>query len=356
LIRPLSLLALPLVAAAVLSACTGGNSNTSDPTPATTAEPASLNTGSIPAGSTIDLVRRLTPSVVHIASEAATTDVFGQLVPQRGVGTGFIIDGDGRIVTNNHVVEIDGQAAQRITVTLSDGRQFPARIVGRDQATDVAVLKIDADGLSPVKLGSSAALMVGQDVVAIGNALDLPGGPTVTRGVVSAVNRVIQEGGVSIPDAIQTDAAINPGNSGGPLLNMSGEVVGITTAVIRGNAEGIGLAISIDSAKPIVDELIANGKIDRGLLGVNISPITPSAAQTCGIEETVGILLSRVDSSAPAGKAGLRACDVLQKLSSVELRSTGDLFRALTKHRAGETVEVSYLRDGDEKTAEVTLG
>jgi len=357
LIRPLSLLALPLVAAAVLSACTGGDSgSTLNPTPATTAEPASLDTGSNPAGSAIELVRQLTPSVVHIASEAATTDSFGQLVPQRGVGTGFIIDTAGRIVTNNHVVEIDGQPAQRITVTLSDGRQFPARIVGRDQATDVAVLKIDADGLSPVKLGSSAALMVGQDVVAIGNALDLPGGPTVTRGVVSAVNRVIQEGDVSIPDAIQTDAAINPGNSGGPLLNMSGEVIGITTAVIRGNAEGIGLAISIDSARPIVDELVAGGKIDRGFLGVNISPITPSAAQTCGIEQTAGVLLGRVDSSAPAGEAGLQACDVLQKLGSVELRSTGDLFRALTEHRAGETVAVSYLRDGNDKNAEVTLG
>ena len=356
LIRPLSLLALPLVAAALLSACSSGDRATLDPAPATTAEPASLGTATAPAGSTIELVRRLTPSVVHVASEAATTDLFGQLVPQRGVGTGFIIDDDGRIVTNNHVVEIDGQPAQRITVTLSDGRQFPARIVGRDAATDVAVLKIDADGLSPVKLGSSAALMVGQDVVAIGNALDLPGGPTVTRGVVSAVNRVIQEGDVSIPDAIQTDAAINPGNSGGPLLNMSGEVIGITTAVIRGNAEGIGLAISIDSAKPIVDELIANGKVDRGFLGVNISPVTPSAAQICGIGEATGVLLSRVDSSAPAGEAGLQACDVLQKLGSVELRSTGDLFRALTEHRAGETVEVSYLRSGDEKTAEVTLG
>jgi len=356
LIRPLSLLALPLVAAALLSACTGSDSNTAVPTPATTAEPVSLDTGSGAAGSIVELVRQLTPSVVHIASEAASTDFFGQLVPQRGVGTGFIIDNDGRIVTNNHVVEIDGQPAQRITVTLSDGRQFPARIVGRDPATDVAVLKIDADGLFPVKLGSSAALMVGQDVVAIGNALDLPGGPTVTRGVVSAVNRIIQEGDVSIPDAIQTDAAINPGNSGGPLLNMAGEVVGITTAVIRGNAEGIGLAISIDSARPIVDELVANGRIDRGFLGVNISPITPAAAQSCGVKETDGVLLSLVDPSAPAGEAGLRVCDVLQKISSVEVHSTGDLFRALTEHRAGETVQVAYVRDGREKTAEVTLG
>jgi len=137
---------------------------------------------------------------------------------------------------------------------------------------------------------------------------------------------------------------------------MSGEVVGITTAVIRGNAEGIGLAISIDSARPIVDELVANGRIDRGFLGVNISPITPAAAQSCGVKETDGVLLSLVDPSAPAGEAGLRVCDVLQKISSVEVHSTGDLFRALTEHRAGETVQVAYVRDGREKTAEVTLG
>jgi S1-C subfamily serine protease len=305
----------------------------------------------------VELVKALTPSVVHVASEAASVDIFGQLVPQRGVGTGFVIDSQGHIVTNNHVITVDGQnAAQRVTVTLSDGRQLRAEIIGRDAPTDLAVLRISVEELSPVELGESAGLQVGQDVVAIGNALDLPGGPTVTRGVVSALNRVIQESNVSIPDAIQTDAAINPGNSGGPLLNMSGEVIGITTAVIRGNAEGIGLAISIDSARPIIDELISSGRVDRGFLGVNIAPVNSGAAQSCGLRAESGIILTAVDDSAPAGEAGLRVCDVLTRLGNVDLNGTGDLFRALTEHRGGDTVEVEYTRDGDSETTEVTLG
>jgi serine protease Do len=196
-------------------------------------------------------------------------------VPQSGVGTGFIIDEEGHIVTNNHVIsDQEGNAVKDITVTLDDGRQFDATVVGRDPPSDIAVLDIEADDIEPVPLGSSADLKVGQDVVAMGNALNLPGGPTVTKGVVSALGRLIQEDAVSIPDAIQTDAAINPGNSGGPLVDADGKVVGITTAVIRGNAEGIGLVIAIDTARPIVEELIESGQVDRGFLGVSIVQVT----------------------------------------------------------------------------------
>ena len=191
--------------------------------------------------STVDLVARLRPSVVHIQADTA-------------VGTGLIIDTEGHVVTNNHVITGGGSdPATDITVTTSDGRDHASQIVGRDVPTDLAVLKIQADNLRGVELGESSKAQVGEPVVAMGHALNLPGGPTVTTGVVSAVNREIDEEGINIPDAIQTDAAINPGNSGGPLANSRGQVIGITTAVIRGNAEGIGLAISIDSAKPIID-------------------------------------------------------------------------------------------------------
>jgi serine protease Do len=260
-------------------------------------------------------------------------------------------------VTNNHVISTNnGDAADNITVTLDDGSEHDARIVGRDPPTDLAVLKIEADSLTPAMLGDSADLRVGEDVVAIGNALDLPGGPTVTKGVVSALNHLIQESNVSIPDAIQTDAAINPGNSGGPLVNANGEVVGITTAVIRGEAEGIGLAIAIDTAEPVIDELIANGRVDRGFLGITIQEITPSLAQQFDLAVDQGVGILSVEPGSPADEAGLVEGDIIVRLGDTEIRTSGDLFRALTEHRAGDVVQVEYFHNGTRETAAVTLG
>ena len=348
-------MAVTLALGALVAAAACGGDEAGAP-PGSTATPTPTSEAAAP-GSTAALVQRLRPSVAHVLSEAATLDVFGQVVPQKGVGTGFIIDEEGHIVTNNHVVTIDGdRAAQRITVTLSDGRKVRAKIVGRDSPTDLAVLEIDAADLTPAALGQSSELRVGEDVVAIGNALDLAGGPTVTKGVVSALGRLIQEGAVTIPDAIQTDAAINPGNSGGPLVNMEGQVVGITTAVIRGEAEGIGLAISIDSAKPIIDELIAKGLVERGFLGVSIVEITPSLAESFDLPVDHGVGLREVQRGGPADKAGLQVGDIIVKLADIDIQTSGDLFRALTEHRAGETVTVEYYRDGQLKSAQVTLG
>jgi serine protease Do len=361
---PISLSALLLSAIlTVVVSCGGGSAS---PTPASTPSPAASPTASPAAADNVpgnvealyapEIVKELRPSVVHVLSEAATLDVFGQLTPTQGVGTGFIIDEEGHIVTNNHVVTVDSdQPAQNITITLYDGRQFQGTIVGRDAPTDLAVLQIDAGDLTPAALGSSEALQVGDDVLAIGNALDLPGGPTVTRGVVSAKGRLIQEGGVTIPDAIQTDASINPGNSGGPLVNSSGEVVGITTAVIRGQAEGIGLAISIDSARPIVDELIDKGRVDRGFLGVSIVEVTPSLAESFGLAVDHGVGLQSVQAGSPADLGGLRPGDVIVELAGQEINNSGDLFKALTEHRAGETVTVGFYRGGRQMSADVTL-
>lgn len=359
-----SALLLSAILVAVVAACGGGSAG---PTPASTPSPAVSPAASpavadhVPSDEEAlyapELVKELRPSVVHVLSEAATLDVFGQLTPTEGVGTGFIIDEEGHIVTNNHVITVDGdQPAQTITITLDDGRQFQGSIVGRDAPTDLAVLQIDAGDLTPAALGSSEALQVGDDVLAIGNALDLPGGPTVTRGVVSAKGRLIQgEGGITIPDAIQTDASINPGNSGGPLVNSGGEVVGITTAVIRGQAEGIGLAISIDSARPIVEELIDKGRVDRGFLGVTIVEVTPSLAESFGLAVDDGIGLREVQRGSPADLGGLQPGDVIVELAGQEINNSGDLFKALTEHRAGETVTVGFYRGERLLSAEVTL-
>lgn len=349
------------------AACGGsGPAPTESPLPGVSPAPtASSGPTGGPEGemSTTQLVEALRPSVVHILTESATLGFFGQVVPQQGVGTGFIIDEQGHIVTNNHVVtNSSGEAADRVTVTLSDGREFKAEIVGRDPPTDLAVLKIDAGGLKSLRLGRSAELKVGEDVVAIGNALNLPGGPTVTKGVVSALGRLIDEGDITIPDAIQTDAAINPGNSGGPLVNMRGEVVGITTAIITQSqsgvqAQGIGLAIAIDTAKPIVDELVAKGEVDRGVLGVRgLVVITPSLKEQFGLAVDHGIGIRQVVTGGPAARAGLEAGDIIVSLAGREITTTGDLFKALTEHRAGETVEVEYYHNAQKKKAEITLG
>jgi serine protease Do len=354
-IAPLLVAAL-VVAAGLLAACDGDNA-----APAATSQPTDASAQTTSSNQTLantpDLVELLRPSVVHIKSEAATLDEFGQVVPSSGVGTGFIIDEQGHIVTNNHVISINnGDPAENITVTLDDGSAYDATIVGRDPPTDIAVLDIEAENLTPVTLGDSTDLKVGEDVVAIGNALDLPGGPTVTKGVVSAVNRLIQESNVSIPDAIQTDAAINPGNSGGPLVNAQGDVVGITTAVIRGVAEGIGLAISIDTAEPVVQELIANGRVDRGFLGITITEITPALAQQFGLAVDHGVGIRSVEPSSPADAAGLQQGDIIVRVGDTEIRTSGDLFRALTEHRGGDVVEVEYFHNGTQQTTEVTLG
>ncbi len=354
----------PAVAALLLlAACGGGGAPSTPPAGAPAqsggAAPAPAQQGAL---STPDLVDRLRPSVVHILTESASIDVFGQVVPSQGVGTGVIIDEEGHIVTNNHVVvrpNTCDEPAQRITVTLSDGRRFTARIVGRDVPTDLAVLKIDASDLHPASWGDSATLQVGEEVVAMGNALNLPGGPTVTKGVVSAKERLIQETecGVSIPGAVQTDAAINPGNSGGPLVNMRGEVIGITTAVIRGVAEGVGFAISSETARPIVQELIERGRVERGFLGIVIAAeVTPSLAAEFGLPVDYGVAIDQVMPGSPAARAGLQPNDIIVRVGEVEVRNSGHLFQALARYRAGDRVTVEFYRGERRLQATVQLG
>jgi putative serine protease PepD len=297
------------------------------------------------------------PSVVSITFEA-------------GEGSGVIISSDGQILTNNHVVAAaaDGGSLQ---VTFSDGSKADARILGRDPATDLAVIQAeDVEGLTPAKLGSSADLNVGDGVLAIGSPLGLEG--SVSAGIVSALDRSItlsndqpespfgnggepQATSPAVIDAIQTDAAINPGNSGGPLINTDGEVVGINTAIAslagggfgsQGGNIGVGFAIPIDSARSIAQQLIDNGEATHAFLGVRIGDA----------EDGGGALVADVDEDTPAADAGLQQGDVITKVDDTEITSGSDLTSAIRSNEPGDKVTITYTRDGDEKTAEVILG
>jgi serine protease Do len=303
--------------------------------------------------STQELVAKVAPAVVSIVTETVSYNWFWQAVPQTGAGSGIIISSDGYIVTNNHVVE----GAQKVTVTLSDGSAFEATIVGTDAQTDLAVVKISASNLSYLHfLGNSLEqLSVLDPVVAVGNALALPGGPTWTSGVISNLGRSIEENtGVVLTDIIQTDTAINAGNSGGPLLNTAGQVVGINVA-IASNAENIGFAISTDTAILVVQSLITEGKVVRPWLGVSVTTVTSTIQQYYNLSVNAGALITSVTSGSPADKAGLRAADVIIKIDGEDISTTEDLVSAIGSHQIGDQVEIIYYRGNVQKVANATL-
>jgi serine protease Do len=303
--------------------------------------------------STQELVAEVAPAVVSIVTETVGYNWFWQAVPQTGAGSGIIISPDGYIVTNNHVVE----GAQKVTVTLSDGSAFAATIVGTDAQTDLAVVKINASNLSYLHFLSNSLeqLSVLDPVVAVGNALALPGGPTWTSGVISNLGRSIEENtGVVLNDIIQTDTAINAGNSGGPLLDTAGQVVGINVA-IASNAENIGFAISTDTAIPVVQSLIAEGKVVRPWLGVAVTTVTSTIQQYYNLAVNAGVLITSVTSGGPADKAGLRAGDVITKMDDEDISTTEGLISAIGSHQIGDQVEIVYYRGSVQKVANATL-
>jgi len=300
-----------------------------------------------------ELVAEVAPAVVSIVTESVSYNWFWQAVPQTGAGSGIIISSDGYIVTNNHVVE----GAQKVTVTLSDVSAFTATVVGTDAQTDLAVVKIDATNLSYLHFLSDSLeqLSVLDPVVAVGNALTLPGGPTWTTGVVSNLGRSIEENnGVLLNDIIQTDAAINAGNSGGPLLNTAGQVVGINVA-IASNAENIGFAISTDTAIPVVQSIITEGKVVRPWLGVSVTTITSTIQQYYNLSVKTGAFIVSVTSDSPADKAGLTAGDVITKIDSKSISTTEELLSDVRSHQTGDQVEIVYYRGDVQKVVNVTL-
>ena len=316
------------------------------------------------ASSVADLVERVSPSVVNITTVHQRTagrdpmEFFFRRPgtpgnpqrphpPRTGAGTGFVIDGDGYVITNAHVVH----GASEVKVRLQDDREFDARVVGRDTKLDLALLKMDTlDGINAVPLGDSNALRVGEHVLAVGNPFGL--GHTVTMGIVSAKARSIGAG--PYDDFIQTDASINPGNSGGPLFNLRGEVVGINTA-IRAGADGIGFAIPVEALKDIVPQLRQKGFVERGKLGLMFQSVTPAISKALGLERPRGALVSDVQTGGAADRAGIRAGDLIIAVNDDEIRRAEELPRNVARHAPGRTIEVRMLRDGREVTLAATL-
>jgi putative serine protease PepD len=310
-----------------------------DDTPATTATPAIT----VPHNAISSLVAQARPSVVAIHDSIVQTDIFGQTAEGQAAGTGFVLSADGYIVTNDHVVD----GATDITVNFGDGTTADATVVAADPNADLAVLKVDRTDLVPLPLGSSAALQVGDQLVAIGNALDLSGEPTVTTGIVSATGRSLTEpNGVRLVNLIQTDTAINPGNSGGPLLNMSGEVVGINTA-IAGQAQSIGFAIAIDPAKQMIEELQTGTVPDHALLGVTTQPVPNGGT---------GAAIVDVNGGSAAADAGLQPGDVITAIDGATVEIPEDLGTIIAEHAPGDKVTVTFERDGQSQSVTATLG
>ena len=302
--------------------------------------------------STVDVVRRLTPSVVHVLTIPPNTGEDNPSSPGIGVGTGIILQSDGYVLTNNHLIN----GAESIVITLHNGESYPATLVGGDVNPDVAVVKIEANGLQPARPGNAQSLEVGQDVIAIGHALALPGGPTVSKGVISALGRSIDAGiQDTFIDLIQTDASINPGNSGGPLVNVKGEVVGVNTASINGG-QGINFAINIDDAMTVSRQLIERGFVERGFLGISPLNLTPVIATQMGVPVQQGIVIARVADGSDAHTAGLRGGDVIVAMNNLPIRNTGDLSKFLLDNAPGERISVRLFRGGTELETQAILG
>jgi S1-C subfamily serine protease len=303
----------------------------------------------------ISVYKKNIPSVVNVTSRVMTFDFFYGAVPQDGQGSGFVIDKDGHILTNYHVIE----NARQVEVTLHNRKKYKATVVGTDQAHDLAVIQIKAPDLVPAVLGDSARLQVGQKVYAIGNPFGLAG--TMTRGIVSSIRPVREPNGATIGDAIQTDAAINPGNSGGPLMNWHGEVIGINTMILSqvGQNAGIGFAIPINTAKAVLNDLMTLGRVRRPALGVVTIPISADLADEMGLPVDYGLLILQVSPGGAADQAGLHGGteraylgnrvimlggDLIVAIDGQKVEDEMDLSQMMNNHRAGDTVKITVYR------------
>ena len=315
----------------------------------------------------ITVYRKNIGAVVNITSRVQAFDFFYGLYSQEGQGSGFVIDKEGHILTNYHVIA----DAREVWVTLHNRKKYKATIIGTDRAHDLAVLQIKATDPQPMTLGDSTNLQVGQKVYAIGNPFGLAG--TLTRGIVSSIRQVQEPDGLVIEEAIQTDAAINPGNSGGPLLNWHGEVIGINTMIASsvGQSAGIGFAIPINTAKAVVNDLVTLGRVRRPALGIRTIPIDPEVANELGLAADYGLLIVQAVPGGSADRAGLRGGTERAYLGNTPIMIGGDLIVAIdgekvesqqilaqimNKHRAGDTVKVTIFRGKKQLEVPVVLG
>jgi serine protease Do len=296
------------------------------------------------------VVSKVMPAVVSVTTEVVTSDFFGRQYTESVAGSGILIDDKGYIATNNHVVE----DAESIQAELIDGRIFTATIVGTDALSDLAVIKVDATELPYADWGDSDSLSVGEWVLAIGNALGE--GITATEGIVSRLDVSVDVEGNTLYGLIQTTAAINPGNSGGPLVNMSGEVMGINSVkIVASDVEGMGYAISSDAAKPIIEDLVRYGQASHPWLGVGLYSVNPSVAAAMNLTVDRGALIAELVVDSPAEAAGLRTGDVIIRFRGDEIDSVADLVQAIRASDIGEEVEIVFVRGEDTKTASVQL-
>jgi S1-C subfamily serine protease len=285
-------------------------------------------------------VEKLSESIVSVSSMRLERRFFG-IIPSEGQGSGIILDRNGLIITNNHV--IDG--ANQVHVNLKDGRTFTGEVVGADEATDVAVIRVDASDLPVAELGDSEMLKVGQFVLAIGNALALPGGPTVSMGVLSAKGRPLPGTDFIFEGLLQTDAAVNPGNSGGPLADLDGRIIGITTLMIP-YAQGMGFAIPINTVKKIAQEILENGKVARRWIGISGVDVTPQLARRYNLQTESGFLIAEVVPRSPSDYAGLRSGDVVVGADGSAIKHTKDLLLAISRVGVGGNIKLDVSRMG----------
>jgi len=319
--------------------------------PTFTMPTASAGNTSLVLPNLADIIAKVKPSVVAITVQVPTTSFFGSTVNQEGAGSGWIIDPSGLIVTNNHVVD----GASSITVTLEDGRSFDASSVKTDSVSDLAVLRIGAQNLPAVTVGDSSKLRVGDWVIAIGNSLGQ--GIGATKGIVSALGvSVTSDSGETLDNLIQTDAAINPGNSGGPLINLDGQVIGINSIkVSQVGVEGMGYAISSQTAMPIINSLITTGYVSRPWLGVQLYTVDSYAIRQLKLKVDQGVLLTTVVSGGPSDKAGLKQYDVITNFGGKDVTTVEGLVQLVRSHKVGDTVAVTYWRGSTKSTLNVTL-
>jgi S1-C subfamily serine protease len=317
----------------------------------------------------IAVYKRVLPSVVNITAKTVVYNFFYGTVPQEGQGSGFVLDRQGHILTNYHVI---AGANRGIQVMMSNKHTYAAKVVGSDHLHDLALLQIDAPNLQPVTLADSSDLSVGQKVYAIGNPFGLSG--TMTRGIISSIRSIRGEEGSPIEDAIQTDAAINPGNSGGPLLNSRGEVIGINTMIASNGAEqssGIGFAIPINTAKAVLADLTRYGQVRRPSLGIVSYPIGPDLAEQMGLAASYGVLIEKVIPGGAAERAGLRGGteqayvgntlvllggDLIVGIDGQEVATPEDINAVMNKHQAGDTISITIYRGRRQITLRLILG
>ena len=351
-------------------ACTSDGTSptaTTVPVPSATgsAAPPNPDSGMLRLPNIADTVEQVRGAVVSIVAEIVSVDQFGRQQTGFGSGTGVIIDESGLVLTNNHVIE----NGIKITVTQDDGTQVTAEVVGADRLSDLAVLQLPGDGYPSLPLEDSTPLRAGDWVIAIGNALALPGGPTVTVGVVSALGRSIEASpGITLYDLIQTDTSINPGNSGGPLINLAGDLVGINTAVLRGtrqgggiSVEGIGFAIDAETARQVSQQLIDLGRVRWAWMGVFLADLVPEVAAEVGLPIREGVIIQTTVVDGPSDRAGIEPGDILINIGGHDVATVSDLTRLLKQEfNAGQEVDLEVFRtangSGIRRTLTLELG